>query len=65
MEVPEGKEVIAVGIGILSSGALVTWTVAVDVVLISVVVGAEVGGGGTADDDGEAATAVVAGPVVD
>lgn len=62
---PEGKEVIAVGIGILLPGGLVTWTVAVDLVVRNVVEGAEVGGGGKADEDGEAATAVVAGLEVD
>lgn len=58
-----GKELIAVGMGTASLGALVTWTVVVDLVVR--VVGAKVGGGGKADDDGEAAADVVAGLVVD
>lgn len=65
MDVPVGKEVIAVGIGISLPGGLVTWTVVVAFVVRNVVEAAEVGGGGKADEDGEAATAVVAGLVED
>lgn len=65
MTVPVGKEAIAVGIGISLPGGLVTWTVAVALVVRNVVEAAEVGGGGKADEDEEAATAVVAGLVGD
>jgi hypothetical protein len=65
VDVPVGKELIAVGIGISLPGGLVTWTVAVALVVRRVVEAAEVGGEGKADEDGEAATAVVAGVVED